>query len=126
MVDLDIQELNRNSIKDFLSIKNKYKLNSLTVENDDYLKKLIFKDNYTLITPEFIDKKKYSNWTEYKVLYSYPKQDKLDELSFLFSQCSVELHKLEDYGKIDSIGLQEVDCSENGYYYILFYIILDD
>lgn len=124
MVDLDIQELN--SIADFLKIKNKCNLGCLLLEKDDPFRDLIFKGNYTLITPEFIDKKIHSEWTEYKILYSYPKTNRKDELSFLFSQCMVELRKIEDLDKVESIGLQEVDCSEAGYYYILIYVILDE
>lgn len=124
MVDLGIQEIN--SVSDILDIKNKLGVLSVGTEKGDLIEKSVFKNRYTFLVPEFLSKKKGLDWTEYKILYSYKKTDSLNNLELLFSQGTLEVEKLIALPNIESVGLQEIDCSEAEYYYVLIYLIVNE
>lgn len=78
---------------------------------------------------KFLESRKRSledgDWNEYFVLYKMKKWvETAGYLEYIFSCLSKLLGKLKDL-PCDSIGLQEVDCSEPGSYYILIYILSD-
>lgn len=64
------------------------------------------------------------SWTEYNVLLEVLKLDEnnVEYLSSIFSMLSSLLKNLKHLDNIDSIGIQEVDCSLPKYYYFLIYI----
>ena len=65
------------------------------------------------------------SWIEYFALYKMKKWvDTAPYLEYIF-MCLGKLAKTLENLKVDSIGLQEVDCSETGNYYILIYILSD-
>lgn len=62
-------------------------------------------------------------WEEYFVLYKMKKwSDTVDYLEYVFKCLATMSSNLKNLN-IDSIGLQEVDCSEAESYYILIYIL---
>ena len=64
-------------------------------------------------------------WVEYFALYKMKKwTDSADYLEYIFSSLAKMMSALKKL-KVDSIGLQEVDCSEAESYYILIYILSD-
>ncbi len=64
-------------------------------------------------------------WTEYFVLYKMKKWvETAKYLEYVFSCLSKLMGELRGL-PIDSIGLQEVDCSEPESYYVLIYILSD-
>lgn len=65
------------------------------------------------------------DWIEYFALYKMKKWvETANYLEYVFSSLAKLSAGLKDL-KVDSIGLQEVDCSEPGSYYVLFYILSD-
>lgn len=65
------------------------------------------------------------SWIEYFALYKMKKWvDTADYLEYIFN-CLGKLAGTLKNLNVDSIGLQEVDCSETGNYYILIYILSD-
>jgi len=63
------------------------------------------------------------SWIEYFALYKMKKlEDTADYLEYVFKSLANLVATLKDL-EVDSIGLQEVDCSESGSYYILIYIL---
>ena len=78
---------------------------------------------------KFLESRKRSlgegDWTEYFVLYKMKKWvETAGYLEYVFSCLSKLVGKLKGL-PYDSIGLQEVDCSEPGSYYVLIYILSD-
>lgn len=69
-------------------------------------------------------RKKNDDWTEYNVLYQVSKtgSGNAQYLTFIFTLMSILTRGFKGYN-IDSIGIQEVECSLPGYYYFLIYII---
>jgi len=64
-------------------------------------------------------------WIEYFVLYKMKKWvGTVKYMEYIFSSLSKLMSELDEL-PIDSIGLQEVDCSEPESYYVLIYIISD-
>ena len=64
-------------------------------------------------------------WIEYFALYKMKKwTDTADYLEYVFSSLSKVVSSLKKLN-VDSIGLQEVDCSEAESYYVLIYILSD-
>lgn len=124
MVDLGIQGIS--SISDILDLKNRLGVLSIGTEESDPIEKSVFKNRYTFLVPEFLFKKKGLDWTEYKILYSYKKTDSLNNLELLFNQGTLEVEKLIELPNIDSVGLQEIDCGEAEYYYVLIYLIVNE
>lgn len=62
-------------------------------------------------------------WVEYFALYKMKKwTDTADYLEYIFSNLAKMVSALKKLD-VDSIGLQEVDCSEADGYYILIYIL---
>ena len=64
------------------------------------------------------------SWTEYNILLEVLKLDEnnVEYLSSIFGMLSSLLKNLKHLDNIDSIGIQEVDCSLPKYYYFLIYI----
>ena len=64
-------------------------------------------------------------WIEYFALYKMKKWvETVKYLEYVFGCLSKLMSELHDL-PIDSIGLQEVDCSEPESYYVLIYILSD-
>ena len=64
-------------------------------------------------------------WTEYFVLYKMKKWEETARyMEYMFHSLSILMGELHDL-PIDSIGIQEVDCSEPESYYVLIYILSD-
>lgn len=64
-------------------------------------------------------------WIEYFALYKMKKWvETVQYLEYIFGCLSKLMGELHDL-PIDSIGLQEVDCSEPESYYVLIYILSD-
>ena len=64
-------------------------------------------------------------WIEYFALYKMKKWvETVKYLEYVFSCLSKLMGELHDL-PVDSIGLQEVDCSEPESYYVLIYILSD-
>lgn len=64
-------------------------------------------------------------WIEYFALYKMKKWvETVKYLEYVFSCLSKLMGELKDL-PVDSIGLQEVDCSEPESYYVLIYILSD-
>lgn len=65
------------------------------------------------------------SWVEYNVLLEVEKyQDTTEYLSFILKNLGKLLKSINNL-KIDSIGIQEVECGLPDYYYILIYILSD-
>ena len=65
------------------------------------------------------------SWVEYFALYKMKKWvETADYLEYVFTSMAKVISTLKNLN-VDAIGLQEVDCSEAGSYYILIYILSD-
>ena len=63
------------------------------------------------------------SWDEYHILYELDKYlDTSDYLSHIFKSLGKVMSSLSQL-KIDSIGIEEVDCDYSDYYYVLIYIL---
>ena len=65
----------------------------------------------------------YGTWKEYYVLFNLRKIESPEYFKYLFFQINQVFSLLRGY-KIDSSGIQELECSNNGYE-LLIYIIKD-
>lgn len=125
---LDTQDYNNNSeIKRLLSMKGTKRLeigNNLT----EYILNYNYSENTPGISLRFLETRKRSeelgDWDNYYVLFSALKyNDSIEYLDHIFKSISKIISDWSDKIEIDVIGLQEVDCSEVKYYYILIYIL---
>lgn len=119
-----------NSIRRLLGMRG---IKRLEVCNE--LTDLILGYNYQEETPgiklRFLETKKYESdggtWTNYNILLEAEKySDTPRYLSYVLDSVSKIIKALEDRSEyIDSLGIQEVDTGEAGFYYILLYILGD-
>lgn len=81
------------------------------------------------INLKFLESKKRNtdngSWVEYNVLLEIQKREETARyLSFAFENLSNLVKSLSDLN-IESIGIDEMDCGESDYYYVLIYILSD-
>lgn len=81
------------------------------------------------INLKFIENKKKNtdngSWVEYNVLLEIQKREEtVRYLRFAFENLSNLIKSLSGLN-IESIGIDEVDCGESDYYYVLIYILSD-
>lgn len=118
-----------NNIKRLLGLKGNKRLeveNSLTQKILEYE----YEDRTPGIKLRFLEtknkKREYGEWIYYNILFeAYKYKDNPEYLSHIFSSISKIIKTWENYSNIDVIGIQEVDCEETDYYYILIYILSD-
>ena len=102
----------------------------LGVENDITEKLLSLTEEATPgLRLKFLESRKRDleggTWIEYFALYKMKKWvETVKYLEYVFGCLSKLMSELHDL-PIDSIGLQEVDCSEPESYYVLIYILSD-
>lgn len=87
----------------------------------DYLK-------YPGINLRFLEtkrkEKEAGDWDEYNILFSALKyQDTSEYLSFVIKNLGEVIKILGEEINLDVIGIQEIDCSQPDYYYVLLYIL---
>ena len=114
-------------IADYLSRKGKARL---AVKND--ITRTVFNidpETFPGIRLKFIEssskKECCGSWIEYNVLLEIDKyKDNAEYLSFVLKNLG-KLLKSIDNVRIESMGIQEVECGLPDYYYILIYILSD-
>ena len=99
----------------------------LAVENDITERILSINEKDGLVRLKFLESRKRElsggSWEEYFVLYRVKKWvDTANYLEYIFKCLSTVMSELKDL-TFDSIGLQEVDCSQAEDYYVLIYIL---
>lgn len=118
-----------NDIKRLLGLKGNTRL-----EIQNQLTQRILEYDYTDKTPgiglRFLETKKRNReageWIYYNILFEARKyQDTPEYLSHILGSLSKVVKIWGDYSNIDVVGIQEVDCEEADYYYILIYILSD-
>lgn len=126
--DMEVLEYN-NNIERLLKLKGNKRLE---VENS--LTRKILEFDYEEKTPgvrlRFLETRKkdkeYGEWYNYNILFEAVKyKDNPEYLSHVFSSISKIVKSWEGQTNIDVVGIQEVDCEEAEYYYILIYILSD-
>lgn len=118
-----------NNIKRLLGLKGNKRL-----EIENPLTQKILEYDYEDKTPgirlRFLEtrkkEKEAGEWYNYNILFEVDKyKDSPEYLSHVFSSISRIIKTWEGHSNIDVVGIQEVDCEEANYYYILIYILSD-
>ena len=90
--------------------------------------------DYATETPglglKFLDTQKFTGetgefWAEYNILFEVLKYKDSDPifLSYVFGLVEKAMLMFKDLGEFDSMGIQEVECGDSDYYYILIYLL---
>lgn len=125
---LDTQDYNNNSeIRRLLGMKGTKRLeisNNLT----EHILNYNYSENTSGVSLKFLETRKRSeelgDWDSYYILFSALKyNDSIEYLDHVFKSISKIISDWSNKVEIDVIGLQEVDCSEAKYYYVLIYIL---
>lgn len=82
------------------------------------------------ISLRFLETKKkveeFGSWNEFNILLEIPKLEETSNyLGYVILELSKFIKRLGLGLNIDSIGIQEINCSNPNYYYILLYILSD-
>ena len=125
---LDTQDYNNNSeIRRLLSMKGTKRL-EVTSDLTDHILSYNYSETTPGISLRFLETKRKTeelgDWDSYYILFSALKyDDSVKYLEHIFSSISKIIGDWSDKVSIDVVGIQEVDCSEAKYYYILIYVL---